>query len=98
MNDYHVVMKQSVVREVGVARLKAHLSEYLRRVRGGEEVIVTDRDMPIAKIVPSTRKSRLVIRKPEPGAPPPSKIKFLPPIDLGGLDPVQVLLEDRSRR
>jgi prevent-host-death family protein len=93
-----VMRKTTVVREVGVAELKAHLSEYLRGVREGEEVVVTDRDTPIAKIVPNTRKSRLVVRGPEPGAPPPSKIKFLPPIDLGGLDPVQILLEDRARR
>src|SRR5688572_25633022 len=37
---------------VGVARLKASLSEYLARVKAGEEVIVTQHDRPIAKLVP----------------------------------------------
>ncbi len=36
----------------GVAEVKARLSEYLARVRGGEEVLVTDRGRPIARIVP----------------------------------------------
>ena len=37
---------------VGVAALKAKLSMYLARVREGEEVIVSDRGRPIAKLVP----------------------------------------------
>jgi prevent-host-death family protein len=37
---------------VGVAQLKARLSEYLARVRGGDEVLVTDRGKPVARIVP----------------------------------------------
>lgn len=36
----------------GVAEVKARLSEYLARVRGGEEVLVTDRGRPIARIMP----------------------------------------------
>jgi prevent-host-death family protein len=38
--------------QVGVRLLKAHLSEYLTRVRAGEEVIVTDRGIPVARITP----------------------------------------------
>ena len=37
---------------VGVAELKASLSAYLRRVRAGESVVVTDHGRPIAKLVP----------------------------------------------
>jgi prevent-host-death family protein len=36
----------------GIAQLKARLSEYLSRVRAGEEVLVTDRGRPIARLVP----------------------------------------------
>ncbi len=39
--------------EVGVRELKQHLSQYLRRVRDGEIVIVTDRGAPVARIVPT---------------------------------------------
>ncbi len=34
-----------------VAKLKAALSHYLSRVKGGEELIVTERGKPIARIV-----------------------------------------------
>lgn len=37
----------------GVAELKAHLSQYLDRVRAGEEVLVTDRGRPVARLVPA---------------------------------------------
>lgn len=33
---------------VGVRELRNNLSRYLERVRGGEEVIVTDRGSPVA--------------------------------------------------
>ena len=35
-----------------VSKLKASLSEFLARVKAGEEVVVTERGKPIAKIVP----------------------------------------------
>lgn len=35
-----------------ISRLKASLSEYLDRVRTGEELIVTERGRPVARIVP----------------------------------------------
>lgn len=35
---------------VGVRDLKAHLSEYLRRVRAGEVVLVTDRGEVVAEL------------------------------------------------
>lgn len=38
--------------KTGVAELKAHLSQYLDRVRAGQEVVVTDRGRPVAKLVP----------------------------------------------
>lgn len=36
--------------EVGIRELKNALSKYLDRVRAGEEVIVTDRGRPIARL------------------------------------------------
>ena len=38
-----------------ISRLKASLSEFLDKVRSGEELIVTDRGKPVAKIVPLRR-------------------------------------------
>ena len=40
------------MRTVGVAELKASLSETLARVKGGEEIVVTEHGRPIAKIAP----------------------------------------------
>lgn len=39
----------------GVSELKARLSAYLARVRAGEEVVVTDRGRPVARLVPPHR-------------------------------------------
>jgi prevent-host-death family protein len=38
--------------EVGVREFRNHLSRYLDRVRGGDEVVVTDRGRAIARVVP----------------------------------------------
>lgn len=40
------------MRSVNVAELKNRLSAYLAMVREGEEILIRDRDLPIAKIVP----------------------------------------------
>lgn len=37
-------------RHVGIADLKDHLSDYLRQVEGGAEIVVVDRRRPIARI------------------------------------------------
>jgi len=47
----------SLTREVSmktttVSKLKASLSEYLRSVKAGEEVLVTERGRPVAKLSP----------------------------------------------
>lgn len=38
--------------EIGIKVLKDHLSEYLRRARGGERIVVTDRGAPVAVLAP----------------------------------------------
>ena len=43
------------MKTASVSKLKATLSEFLARVKTGEEVIVTERGKPIAKIVPFTQ-------------------------------------------
>jgi prevent-host-death family protein len=37
---------------VNIAELKDQLSSFLHRVRAGEELVIRDRNLPIAKIVP----------------------------------------------
>lgn len=48
------------MKTVKIAELKNHLSEHLRAVEGGAEIVVTDRDRPIARIVPHKRNDRRV--------------------------------------
>lgn len=56
------------MRTVNIAELKARLSAHIRRVRGGEEVLVCDRNKPVARIVPcqlddySEQEQRLIAR------------------------------------
>jgi prevent-host-death family protein len=38
--------------DVGVRELKSKLSEYLARTAAGEEIVVTDRGRPIARLTP----------------------------------------------
>jgi prevent-host-death family protein len=40
------------MRSVNVAELKNRLSKYLRFAKGGEEVVIRDRNLPVAKLVP----------------------------------------------
>lgn len=37
--------------DVAVSELRAHLSEWLERVREGEEVVVTERGIPVARLL-----------------------------------------------
>jgi prevent-host-death family protein len=40
------------VRSANIAQLRDRLTQYLREVRAGEEIVVRDRQRPIAKIIP----------------------------------------------
>lgn len=42
------------MRSTNIADLRNHLTQYLQEVRAGEEIVVCDRQRPIAKIVPFT--------------------------------------------
>lgn len=82
-----------VMKTVGIADLKARLSEHLRAVRKGRTLTVLDRDTPVARIVPyageplevrhATRRLR------DLALPPPPKTRT---------DSLALLLEDRRRR
>jgi prevent-host-death family protein len=54
------------MRTVNIAELKAHLSAHIQLVRDGEEVLVCDRNKPVARIIPcrldehSEQEQRLV--------------------------------------
>jgi len=37
--------------DVAVSELRANLSQWLERVRGGDEIVVTDRGVPVARML-----------------------------------------------
>lgn len=51
--------------KAGIREIREHLSRYLRRVtRNHEEITITDRDQPVARLVPVTEgRSRFRSRK-----------------------------------
>ena len=46
------------MKAVGVKQLKARLSEYLRMVKTGETILVTERDEVVAEVRPAYRRLR----------------------------------------
>ncbi|PIV82449.1 MAG: hypothetical protein COZ32_05245 [Nitrospirae bacterium CG_4_10_14_3_um_filter_53_41] len=41
-----------IMKTAAISKLKASLSQFLARVKAGEEVLVTERGKPVAKIIP----------------------------------------------
>jgi prevent-host-death family protein len=89
-----------------ISELKAKLSEYLESVRAGEEVIVTDRGRPVARIAPVTGSAetesrlRMLIRTGQ--ARPPQQAGGVDVERIGALRPrapaaglVDAVLEER---
>ena len=84
------------MKRVKIAELKDQLSKYLRAVEGGDEVVVTDRDRPIARIVPIRPEDEVVILPPK-GSFAEFNRKRFPPANWP-VSSTELLLEDRRRR
>jgi prevent-host-death family protein len=91
IHDCHVTM-----RKVGIADLKARLSEHLRYVRRGHVVTVLDRDTPVAQLVPVETHAGLSVRRPAGARASVADVPLPPPVRLP-LDPVALLLQDRRQ-
>ncbi len=48
----HQEERSSGERQVGIRELKSRLSQYLRDVKAGATVVVTERGVPVARLVP----------------------------------------------
>jgi antitoxin (DNA-binding transcriptional repressor) of toxin-antitoxin stability system len=89
--DYHQVMKT-----VGIAELKSHLSAHLREVRRGRSLVVLDRDTPIARLVPyAADAGTLSVRRRLGRSPSLQRVPLPPPLRIG-LDVLEILLEERQ--
>jgi prevent-host-death family protein len=78
---------------IGIAELKARLSEHLRAVRKGRTLTVLDRDTPVARIVPYTTEP-IEIRR----ATRRLRDLPLPSAASARTDSLAVLIDDRRRR
>jgi prevent-host-death family protein len=87
-----------VMKRVGIADLKAHLSGHLRAVKKGETLVVVDRGTPVARIVPAADVRGGVVTRPPTGDLASAKrlLKRLPTLAVR-VDSVEILLEDRKR-
>lgn len=47
-----------VIESVGIRELKTRLSKYLRNVKDGGEVIVSERGKVVARIIPANKRSK----------------------------------------
>ena len=81
------------MKAIGIADLKAHLSEHLESVRKGLTLTVLDRDTPVARMVPFTTDA-LEVRR----ARRHPKDLTLPLPPDAPTDSLALLLEDRDRR
>ena len=81
------------MKSVGIADLKAHLSEYHKSVRKGRTLTVLDRDTPVARIIPYAADPVEVRR-----ATRRLRDLKLPPPPATATDSLTVLLDDRRRR
>jgi prevent-host-death family protein len=82
------------MRRIGIADLKAHLSEHLRSVKRGRTLTICDRDTPVARIVPYDAEAPLEFRR---ATRKPSELRLPPPL-AKPTDSLSVLLQDRRSR
>lgn len=78
---------------IGIADLKARLSEHLGAVRRGRTVTVLDRGTPVARIVPYRAEGLEVRRATRKASGLP-----LPPKPARRTDSLAILVADRGRR
>ena len=83
---------------VNIATLKAQLAKYLRMVRSGRDVIVTDHKLPVARLVPIESAAVLETVKPDRPFSECSR-REVPPLEGNGkIDSLSALLSERGSR
>jgi prevent-host-death family protein len=82
---------------IGVAALKARLSEHLRIVKDGGIVTILEHGKPVAQLVPHVAPAPMAVREPRAeasrGFPGFQRPAYIP---LGGVDVMDVLSEERQ--
>jgi prevent-host-death family protein len=86
--------------KVSTSQFKAKMGKYMKAVRDGREVVVTDRDEPVARLIPygAAKEEACKVSDPrDPVAPALGKISIRG-IRYQGPSTSSLLMEDRSRR
>jgi prevent-host-death family protein len=94
------------MRTVNVAELKNQLSKYLTFAKGGEEIVIRERNLPVAKLVPfsseeGTEEELLLVAAGKMRLPQSSidleKALKIPTGRLLGREGTRVLIEEREQ-
>ena len=83
---------------INVASLKAKLAMFLRQVKTGEELVITDRQVPIAKIVPFSEDTGFKLLPAKEDFSRFSQQSFPKIPILENFNSTHFLLEDRKKR
>lgn len=84
------------MKKVKIAEFKSRLSSHLRAVRGGAELVITDRDTPVAKVIPFRKELEPLRIRP---AVIKGRWREVPRSSVClDVDVVKLLREDRDRR
>jgi prevent-host-death family protein len=95
------------MRSVNVAELKNRLSKYLTFAKSGEEIIIRDRNLPVAKLVPfvsdeAGEEELLLVAAGKLRLPKalikPEKLLKIPTGKVAGNAGVQAIIDDRNDR
>ena len=93
------------MRSVNVAELKNRLSKYLRFAKDGEEIVIRDRSLPVAKLVPfssaEANEQELLLVAAGKMRLPKRSVKVgdllrIPTGSVAGSGGIQALLDDRA--
>lgn len=96
------------MKTAAIAKLKATLSECIEYVKSGEEIMVTDRGIPVARIMPvggglagAAQRRQLARRgiiRPGKGCVSGDLLANLPAVDVSQEDIERVIREERGDR
>ena len=81
------------MKTMNISFFKAHISGELRSVRQGEHLVILDRDIPIAEVIPYQPVEPVLTARPPRNAIVFRKLRIR--VDR---DPLEFLLEERKKR
>jgi prevent-host-death family protein len=88
-----------MILSVKIGEFRNRLSAYLRKVRNGAELVISDRETPIGRLVPvdsAVENEPIELTEPAQGYQGLAALKF-PPLSPE-VDAVEMLLRERRRR